>query len=270
MRITAKTKLYGVIGYPVSRSLSPMMHNAVFLKRGIDAVYLAFDVRDLEYALRGSLALGIKGLNVTIPHKEAILKFCDELSDEVKLVGAGNTLVFGDVMKVFNTDVEGFRRALGNFHPSRVAVLGAGGAARACIVALKDVNLKIFNRSPDRAKKLAEEMSEKLKREVEAGKLYKADLEEFDLVVNCTPFGLNGEDIVDEMGIKLPNKGMVFDLIYSETPLLKRAKKLGLEVKDGTEMLVYQGAESLRIWGIEPDIDVMFDAICRNRSKVGK
>ena len=277
MNIGADTSLYAIFGHPVAHSLSPLMHNASFRALGLNSVYLAFDILPensdaAAYAIR---VLGIKGVNITIPHKERIIPFLDELSQEARLIGAVNTVKNEDGRLIgYNTDVGGFLRAtredLG-FEPraSRAAVLGAGGAARAVLSALcmqGASRIFVLNRTYERAKGLASEFKESFKKV----SIYSVPLSEedevrdclsgSDILVNATSAGMEGTGSVELPIEVLPKGAVVYDLVYKphKTPLLWEAQELGYRASGGLSMLIYQGAESFKIWtGLDAPIDVI-------------
>jgi shikimate dehydrogenase len=276
--ISAATTVYGIFGYPVSHSLSPLMHNAAFSALCIDSVYLAFCVapEELEVATKAIRALGVSGINVTIPHKQSIMPFLDEIAEDARLVGAVNT-VLNDcgVLKGFNTDVRGFliatEKELG-FSPEGkvITVLGAGGAARAVVtgVALNGAKrIYVLNRTPERAWQLAEEFRAIfLEVEFRAGTLDDASmcLPETDLLVNSTSAGMKGAPALSLDLRALKRGASVYDLVYVpvQTPLVAQARSLGFRATSGLGMLVFQGAESFEIWtGRKAPTDVMEKAI---------
>ncbi len=275
--IDAKTKVVGLIGHPVEHSFSPIMHNAAFKDKGLNYVYLAFDVlpEKLKYVIDGAKALGIVGFNVTIPHKVEIIKYLDELDESAKLIGAVNTIkIENDKAIGYNTDGIGARLSLeeeiGKVKDKTILILGAGGAARAVAFELaKDNNIIIANRTVEKAEKLAKEIAEKQNKkfgeEVKFSSLNN-DFSDVDIIINATPVGMypnvNVEPIIKADQIK-PDM-VVMDLIYNplETTLLKEAKKVGAKTINGLGMLIYQGAVAFKIWtGVEPNIDVMKNAI---------
>ncbi len=263
---------FGIIGHPIGHSVSPAMHNAAFEHLGLDAIYLKFDVRPehLRDAVLGAKALGFRGLNVTIPHKEAVLKFVKPVGIAGR-IGAVNTV---DVPKLegYNTDAYGALKALesaGVDVRDKVAlVVGAGGAGRAIAFALAERGAFVIvtNRTESRGLKLAEDV-----RKVGNCIYHPYDrLEELsgklDLIVNATPLGMKGFDQKIPVPESLVNDVVVFDTVYNplETPLIKLAKERGCKVVYGIDMLVYQGAEAFRIWtGIDPPVEVMKRAALR-------
>jgi shikimate dehydrogenase len=277
LSIKATTKVYAIFGHPVNHSLSPVMHNSAFKALKLDCVYVAFDIqpRDLESAARAIRPMGIQGVNITIPHKESIIFFLDEISQEASLTGAVNTVKNEDGKLIgYNTDVVGFLRAIKEdlgLHPKglSVALLGAGGAARAvlsglCMNGVSQVYL--INRTFDKARKLASEFKKSFKdTSIEAISLDdKRGLEESlsttNLLVNATSAGMKGMDPIEIPLEFLPKGSMVYDLVYNprETDLIKRAKGLGHKASGGLSMLLYQGVESFEIWtGKSAPIEVM-------------
>lgn len=259
---------FGVIGYPIKHSLSPAMHNAAFRHLRMNALYLALEVRpdNVKDAIKGAKALGFKGLNVTIPFKESVLEYV-EAKGIARKIRAINTVDLRN-MEGYNTDACGALRALKengvDVKGKSVLIVGAGGAARAIAFALaeEDATVVITNRTQERGLKLAEDVRK-------AGEciFYPLDrVEEInvDIIVNATPLGMEGfekklpvpESIIDDV--------VVFDTVYNpmNTPLISLAKRKGCKVIYGMDMLVYQGAESFRIWtGREPPVDVMKKAV---------
>lgn len=282
--ITSATRLLGVAGWPVEHSLSPVFQNAALRAAGLDYAYLAFGVppERFEPAVRGLAALGAVGLNCTVPHKNAALALCDELSEEARLVGAANTLQFRADGSIYgtNTDVEGFRETLrheGHFDLAgrTVVQFGAGGAGRAlALAALRSeaASLVLINRTPEKAETLAADLME-LYPDAQIMILSLLDdpvettavLAEADLVVNATSLGLRESDPFPCAAAFLPPRSLVFDAAYTRqgpTAWLRAAAEVGCRTLDGLGMLVRQGAASFRLWtGVEPDLDAMFAAV---------
>ena len=261
MTIDQHTHLYGVVGKPTGHSLGPAMHNAAFLEAGLDAVYLAFETEDLEGCIRGIKALGIKGMSVTIPFKSTVIPYLDELDPLARRIGAVNTIINDDGrLAGYNTDALGAYRALSEkgFLPVKnCLVLGAGGAARAIGLILKEkgFEISVVNRSDTRGNELARVL------ECPYIPLDRVGEHEADLLIQTTPVGMSPnieESLVLEHVLR---EGMiVMDIIYNpvETKLLKIAKARGCETISGLSMFVYQGAEQFRLWtGINPPIDKM-------------
>jgi|YelNatPaOPRAMG01_1025707.scaffolds.fasta_scaffold24012_2 shikimate dehydrogenase len=265
--INATTKVVGVIGYPISHSLSPQMHNAAFAHLGLNYIYVAWEVapQNLKLAMDGVRGLGIVGVNVTIPHKEKVGEFLDSLSEEAEKVGAVNTVQnLNGKLIGYNTDVEGFKRALGvDVRGKRAVLLGAGGAGKAVAYALvsSGASCIILNRTEEKAKELAEKY--KSLGEIEGKALTPSNLKEAmrgaDILINATSLGMKGEEI--EGVEEVLGKGiLVMDLVYNprETPLLKAAREKGAEVVEGWKMLLHQGAFSFEIWtGRKAPLEVM-------------
>ncbi|KIX84513.1 shikimate dehydrogenase [Thermus filiformis] len=258
----------GLIGYPLDHSLSPAMHNRALREVGLLGEYLLLPTP--PEALAGRMAevrAGFWGVNVTVPHKEAVLPYLDGLSPEARAIGAVNTIVReGEKLIGHNTDAPGFLRGLEEagllFEPA--LVLGAGGAGRAVAYALKGRGLDVYvwNRTPGRARALAEEMG-----------LREAPLEfarEARLLVNATRVGLMDPEATPLPPDLLPREGGVVDLVYRPlwTRLLREARARGLRVQHGLYMLVYQGALAFRLWtGREAPVAAMFQAACEALSE---
>lgn len=273
--IDASTELYGVWGHPVRHSLSPKLHNRAFAAAGINAVYVAFDVHpaQLPAAVTGARALGLTGWNLTLPHKQAILKHLDLIDPLAGRIGAVNTVRLREGrLEGFNTDAAGFLQPLRKrtgFDPKRchAVLLGAGGAARAVAFALADAGaacLTILNRTPTRAAALAADLSAHLKHlRVITGELEEpiggSVLSGADLVVQCTSRGLAGEAPVAVRWEDLKPSAVVADLVYGRDPgaFLAAAAEAGLTTHAGSWMLVGQAAEAFRLWtGTAFDLDV--------------
>lgn len=276
--ISSKTKVFALIGDPVEGSLSPPMHNAAFRHLGLDCVYVALRVPSsmLKEALLGVRAMGIGGLNVTFPHKTAILPLLDELDPSAEEVGAVNTVKNeGGKLKGFNTDGEGavrfLRERLGSLKGRRVVLLGAGGAARALAFSLlkEGVELTLLNRTVSKAEGLASELRKK-GGEVKWGGLERAELREAlrsaDVLINATPVGMDqrgGTLVTHEL---MHPELFVMDLVYHppETELMKEARRAGAKAENGLGMLLYQAALSFRIFtGKRAPLEVMRRALRR-------
>lgn len=250
-RLTRRAPIYGVIGDPIGHSLSPVMQNAGFQARRLDAVYLPFLVRDLRDFVESIEPLGIRGFSVTIPHKEKILRYLDGCDPLAAKIGAVNTVVIraGGRLYGYNTDYVGVLRALESRIPlrgSRVLIVGAGGAARAVAFALAQSGAIpcITARRPQRAKALARAAGG------QAIALAQLRSEFFDAIVNATPVGMHprtGESPLDASEL---NCRLVFDTIYRPrlTRLLQFAKRRGIEIVSGVEMFVAQGTAQFEIW----------------------
>lgn len=277
--VSAGTAVYGVVGHPVSHSLSPAMQGAAFRACGIDACYHAFDVtaEGLEAALAGALALGLRGLNVTVPHKRAALALASSADDGARFAGAANTLVpEARGWRAHNTDVEGLLLALRRdlaFEPRgrRCLVLGAGGAARAAVVALGGAGaqeIRVANRNGGRAEKLVAELGPRLAATALAAvPLHRTpeQLHACDLVVSATPLGLDPQGRWPWPVERMPRGVLVYDMAYrpgGETPLVRQARDAGLAAASGLSMLLCQGALAFQLWtGRDAPWDAMQEAL---------
>ena len=276
MNITSKTKTLGIFGYPISHTLSPAMHNAVIKALGLDMVYLPFEVKpsNLKEAINGIKSLGIIGVNITIPHKESVIRFLDDISEEARLVGAVNTIVYKDRKLVgYNTDGSGYMASLKEelgFNPKskRIIIIGAGGAARGILAALatqKPKSITVANRTLSRAVSLIKTFKGKFRdTRFEAidldNNMLKMSFNSVDLLINTTSVGMKQSKALKIPLETLPKIAIVSDIIYNplETLLLKKAKKLGLTTHGGLGMLVHQGARSFKLWtGMDAPMNVM-------------
>jgi len=259
------TALAAVLGFPVGHSRSPAMHNAAFRAMGLDWRYVKLPVppERLEETVRALPASGYRGVNVTIPHKLAALEIADEATEAARAIGAANTLTFRDSrITADNTDAGGLLDTLGESPKGRRAlVLGAGGAGRAAAWALKEAGAEvlIWNRTPERATQLANELG------IEA----TSEPTEADLLVNATSVGLDPttteEQALRELRLSTVDCRLstVLDLVYGDSPpaVTRWASKAGAHVIDGLEVLVRQGARSFQLWtGREPPLDTMREA----------
>ena len=273
----------GIIGYPIGHSISPRFQQAALDSCGIDAEYRAYPVapEDVGKFVAGLRQPGILGINVTVPHKEAVIPFLDEIDDWAAEAGAVNTIVNRQGrLTGHNTDGYGFLRALqqgGSFQPRgrRTLILGAGGAARGVVLALAREGvgyLTIANRTPDRAESLAQ-LARGRGIAAQAIPLPGADLTEAaasaELIVNCTTIGMtHGPGAADSPLLRqaIPVTALVYDLVYNplETRLLREAAQIGAATLGGIQMLVYQGAASFELWHEQPaPVAVMLEAATR-------
>ncbi len=254
--IDGQTALYGVIGNPVHHSLSPVIHNGAFRRLGLNAVYLAFEVKNVEEALRGVRGLGMRGVSVTIPFKTEVLPFLDKIEKLANKVGAVNTIVNRRGRLIgYNTDCKGAVEALEervDLKGKRAVLLGAGGAARAIGSGLKERGLRLLvvNRSEKRGRALSKELScDFLPMSSLTG--MKAGELEADIVINATSLGMVPRDKETPVPKELLKKGMmVMDIVYEplQTRLLREAKERGCVTVDGLEMLIRQGIAQFEIW----------------------
>lgn len=265
MPIVGTTRIVGIFGDPVAHSLSPLMQNAALQAAGIDAVYVPFHVTPTQLcdAVQAIRSLGILGVNLTIPHKEKGCAMVDELDPTAALIGAVNTIVQRNGRLIgFNTDglglLRGLREELGLALPGkRVLVLGAGGAARAAVVALAQAGVAwvgVANRTHERAVELLAALQPKIKGTAFAA-VPLAGLPELsegpvDLLINSTSVGLQGEALAVPLERCVRSDGAVYDMTYGRepTPLVSLARTYGLAAADGLGMLAGQGAEAFRLW----------------------
>jgi len=261
MIIDQHTALYGVVGFPLKHSLSPVMHNAAFIAKGLNAVYLAFETMDLEGCIQGMKALGIKGMSVTIPHKSEVIGLLDEVDDLAKRIGAVNT-IFNDHGRLvgYNTDATGALRALEDgidLSGKTCLIIGAGGAARAIGFVLRDrgVRVTIANRTTKRGEELANflDCSFLPLKEIKSIKA--------DILIHATPVGLhpNIEQCIIAQDA-MHERMTVMDIVYNpiETKLLRMARSLNCLTINGLGMFVHQGAEQFRLWtGLEAPLSHM-------------
>jgi len=276
--ISGRTRICGIIGDPIEHSMSPVMHNAAFKNEGVDYVYLPFRVKkeELGKAIEGMRALNIRGLNITIPHKVAVIQFLDELDPLADKIGAVNTIVNDDgVLTGYNTDATGFLQALleRGIEPKgkSVVILGAGGASRAIsfILAERGSSLVILNRTWDKAKICADRISEIFQGEATALKLNRenlaAALSQADILINATSVGMSPN--INETPVTsnlLKPSLVVFDIVYNpiKTRLQREAEAAGATVISGLDMLVWQGALAFEKWtGLKAPVGVMREKV---------
>jgi len=284
--ITGRTRVVGVLGWPVEHSLSPPMHNAAFAALGLDWVYVAFAVEPQRVgaAMAGVRALGLVGVNVTIPHKQAVVEYLDELDQTARDLSAANTIHNRDgVLVGYNTDGPGLLRALAEAGAEvggkRVAVIGAGGAARAVVFALVRAgaaDVAVVNRTLARAEELAAFVSERVTGDAEGAcplapvaletSAAREAVEQAELVIDCTSVGMYPHtDVPPVVPPQWLHEGQVVcDLTYNprDTVLLQAARSQGAKTVDGTGMLVHQGALAFEIWTGQPaPVEVMRAAL---------
>ena len=257
-------KKLGVIGYPLAHTLSPAIQGAAIRACDLDLTYEAYETAPdrLDSFMTELRRPDWLGVNVTVPHKQAVMPYIQELMDDARLIGAVNTIVNdGGRLEGHNTDAAGFiadlEERLGRVEGKRVVVLGAGGAARAVCFSLKDraQNVWVVNRTAEKAKRLAFDFG------LEPGTA--ECLRQCELIVNCTSAGLHGDDspILDE---SLPDGVDLYDLIYNPpvTRLMRAVQARGGRAMNGLGMLVRQAAVAFHIWtGLEPPINTMFEAV---------
>ena len=268
------TSFAGVLGWPLTYTLSPVIHNAAFRRVGLDWVYLHWPVppEELDDAVAGLRALGAMGASVTMPHKEEIAKLLDDLSGDARTLGAVNTIQrLGDRLIGHNTDVDGFRAFLEedagvDLEGKSCLVLGAGGAARAVVKALADLGaarIAIAARTPQRAEEVTARVGHGDTRVCdwdEAG----TEAEAADVIVNSTPVGMREGDPLP--GTSFNSGQLVVDLVYDppSTEMVERARSAGADAWGGLGMLVHQAASAFRIWtGQDPPLETMSAAALR-------
>lgn len=269
-QINERTSIMGLVGSPVSHSLSPQMHNAAFAARGLDAVYIPFETRDVRAFARRmahprtrELKWNLRGFSVTAPHKSAIIEALDEIDTAAREIGAVNTVVCeGDALRGYNTDAAASLAPLRNLvdlKGARVAIIGAGGAARALLWSLSESHARttVFARDRERARTVAGRF------DASSRQLEGARFNEFDLVINATPLGTSGarEDETVASVEQLRGARFAYDLVYNpaETRFLREARAAGCEVCiGGLAMLVAQAAAQFERWtGAGAPVEVM-------------
>ena len=279
-----ETQVYGIIGNPVSHSVSPEMQNAAFKFHNLNAVYIPFEVQNLdEFITRmvkpetREIDLNFKGFSVTIPHKQSIIKHLDFIDETAKKIGAVNTVkIIDGKLHGYNTDAQGFieplKNVYGDLRNANIAILGAGGSARACVFALKKegANVTIFARDIEKAQSLAEEFEIELK-----------DLSKFknqsskincDILVNTTPLGMKGkfESETPVIADQIENIKLVYDLVFNpfQTKLMTEADKANVPKIAGMAMLVAQGMAQFKIWtGKDAPMKEMSQAVLQKLQK---
>ncbi len=269
-------KRAGVIGDPVDHSLSPVMHLAAMRATGFEGTYEAWPTKldELEARVASLKEPDVLGANVTVPHKQVVMPLLDDVTETARRIGAVNTIIpNADGLLGDNTDAYGFRRSLQE-HVNReeidcAVVLGAGGASRAVIVALQEMDVDrivVTNRTDDRAAELAREF------ETAMAPWSEAPVEEFpqaDLLVNATSLGWHDEMPVSDRALGRLKKGAtVFDLTYRDTALLRTAAARKHAVLDGLGMLIHQGARAFELWtGLDAPVDAMREAVLEEQAR---
>jgi len=267
LNINGNTSVVGIFGDPVEHTLSPAIQNAAFDALGINSVYVPFFVRsrhkgDIKAAVEAIRAFNMAGVNITIPYKERVIDYLDDLDRLARFIGAVNTVVHKKgKLKGYNTDASGFIRSLKEetgFVPSgkRVVILGAGGAARAILCAVmsaKPASIALANRTPKRAKALVEKFGGSVKGvELVASSMAAVPehMESADILINATSMGMSGSPALDLPVDRLPGHAVVSDIVYRplETRLIKAAGKAGLKTHKGLGMLIHQGALAFELW----------------------
>lgn len=265
-----ETEIFGLIGNPIGHSLSPQIHNMGFAMAGVNAVYLPFEVREVDQFMRRmahprtrEFDWNLCGLSVTAPHKAAVIKSLDWIDPIAQAVGAVNTIVIREnEIRGYNTDVAGFleplKQKLGSLRGARCAIIGAGGGARATLWALGEAGAEVtlFVRDVTRISDASAGLA------VKSYPISAASFEGFDLVVNATPVGTRGalEEQTLAKADQFRGVRLAYDLVYNplETRFLREARAAGCETLGGIEMLLAQAIEQFKLWtGKNPDVEVM-------------
>jgi shikimate dehydrogenase len=276
--ISPNTKIIALIGNPVKHSLSPKIQNYLIRKYEKDSIYITFEFpqKNLKAAFNGAKKLGFFGLNITMPYKEEVFRLVDETDKASDIIKSVNTVKFDKKEGIsigFNTDVEGFIKSLDDknfsWSGSRCLVIGAGGSAKSSIYGIlkkKVQDIYVYNRTKEKVKRIVKNFKDI------GGKKIRilSDISDIDdvidrvnLIVNCTPLGMDIESYKDSMPIPEKwnlKKKYIFDMVYNprETKLIKKAKKEGSVIVTGMDMLINQAVFSFRVWfGIMPDINVI-------------
>ena len=277
-QINGKTKIVGLFGYPVEHSMSPGMHNAGLVKLNLDYVYVAFNVLPdkLGEAVKSIRPLNIRGMNVTIPHKENVMRFLDRIDPVAEQIGAVNAIVNNNgVLTGYNTDGWGFIKSLQNKHINisgkQALLLGAGGAGKAISINLVKSGIrKLYIKDIDksRVRKLVDGIKKVNKKAGIVQYIDKIDgsiIQTTDLLINATPVGMKPGDnpVIPAALLGINKKLVVYDIVYNrETELAKESIKRGLVTLNGSEMLLYQGVVAFELWtGEKAPVSVMRKAL---------
>ncbi len=270
--INADTKVYGIIGNPIRHSLSPQLHSEMFKAYGINAIYTAFETKDIKSAIDGIRALDIKGVNVTVPYKEDVVQLVDKVDKQAQILKAINTIKnVNGYLTGYNTDYLGFMYLLKknmkeNYTSRRIAVLGAGGAAKSIIFALSKLNVNsvfLLNRTRENALKTKEIFKNLI--EIEVSDLNDKDvISSSDIIINCTSVGLKeGETPID---MNYVDKAVVIDIIYKDSLLIKKARSKNLKAINGMDMFVGQALYSFELFsGIKFDMSLAYKILGDNK-----
>ncbi|MEP6818902.1 MAG: shikimate dehydrogenase [bacterium] len=272
-KIDRHTQIFGLVGWPVSHSVSPLIHNAAFAAAETNAVYIPFETRDIKTFIKlmihprtRELDWNVRGMSVTAPHKSAVIDQLDWIEPAAQEIGAVNTIIIeGESLRGYNTDPPGFvtplEREFGDLRGAHCAVIGAGGAASAALWSFKQagVNTSVFARDTSKASALAERFG------AEHLPLEEARFEGFDVVVNATPLGTAGEfeSETPASSSQLRGAGLAYDLVYNptETRFLREAREAGCKTLGGLAMLVAQADEQFKLWtGVSAPEGVMYNA----------
>jgi 3-dehydroquinate dehydratase/shikimate dehydrogenase len=282
-----ETKVFGVVGDPVSESVSTYMHNPAFASAGVNAVFIPLMVKDLDEFIRRMVRLETRevelnfgGFSVTMPHKQTILKHLDMIDPMAKEIGAVNTVkIEGDKLTGYNTDAHGFitplKEKFGDLTEARVAVVGAGGAARACVFALKQENalVTVVARDKKKAEQFADEFDIDWTTLSNIKDQRSKIVDDFDIVVDTSPLGMKGplENEALFTADELKGVKFVYDIVTRpvDTPLIREAKEAGVPAIGGLEMVVAQGAKQFEIWtGMTPPVSTMKEAVTKRMERI--
>ncbi len=268
--INKDTKLYGIIGNPVSHSMSPAIHNASFIEKELNNVYVPLKIANIGDFMKECRRIDFQGFSVTIPHKESVLPFLDDIDHTAKKIGAINTIVNkNEILTGYNTDcmaaIMGLECSLKETNDTlsnkKISIIGAGGAARAIAFGLKEkgCDITIFNRTIERAEKLSHDVKCRFKHFEEIHKL------DSDILINTTSIGMFPDIDQTPVPKNILKEGMiVFDAIYNpiETRLLRDAKEKGCHTVNGLSMFINQAAEQFRLWtNIDPPVELMTNVV---------
>ncbi len=269
--ISSKTKVYSVIGHPVSQSFSPKIHNYLFQKYGIDAVYVSYDVNPdhVGEAINGIRHLGIMGTNVTIPHKIDVMNYLDEIDEKAQLFGAVNTIKNVDgKLYGYNTDGTGLTKSIKDasgesIEGKKVLIIGAGGACRSIAIQLAIENaasIEIVNRSINKAQAIVDTINSHFdtKGIASSKTITQKDIDDIDIIINTTPIGMGTDESPIDTSLVPPKNMILADAVYKphETAFIKWGLKHNLKIAYGIQMLINQGVHSFSIWtGVEPTLE---------------
>lgn len=265
MQIDGHTRLAAVVANPIKHSISPFIHNSAFEKTQVNGVYVSWEIpeSDLAETVENIRRYHMFGINLSMPYKEKVIPFLDELSPEAQLIGAVNTVVNRDGHLIgHNTDGFGFFASLKNFNSkdAHIMILGAGGAAKSIVTqavldGAKKVSIYVRPQSLDKAKESFRTLLDQTACRLEFHDLtdaahFQEELSQTDLLVNATSVGMDGESLPIPTDIRFPKGLLVADIIYQpfETPFLALARKQGVEAVNGLGMLLYQAAGAFKLW----------------------
>jgi shikimate dehydrogenase len=274
IQISGRTKITGLFGYPVEHTLSPAMHNAAFTELGLDYCYVPFLVHPdyLEYAVKAIKSLNLSGVNVTVPHKEKVMPFLDEINEEASFIGAVNTIVnSGGRLIGYNTDGRGFIESLSeggiSIEDKNILIIGAGGASKAISYYLsqKAKTLYLYDIDKYKVEKLVQDLNNIFNNVYIIENI--SSIDRFHIIINATPLGLKKEDPLPFDTTLLRTEQTVCDVIYKKTRLLEEASKKGCVTIDGLGMLLWQGVFAFELWtGKKPGVEVMRNALLKAKT----